>query len=63
MNLTVRQLVEVCHFMFSTRFTQFEGSISGFPGLIFEDPGFRSNSTGSCFGGPGIGVIGEGTEL
>ena len=49
--------------MFSTRFTQFEGSISGFPGLIFEDPGFRSNSTGSCFGGPGIGVIGEGTEL
>ena len=49
--------------MFSTRSTQFEGSVSGFPGLMVEDPGFRSISTGSCFGGPGIGVMGKGSEL
>ena len=49
--------------MFSTRSTQFEGSVSGFPGFISEDPGFRSYNIGPCFGGAGIGVMGKESEL
>ena len=63
MNLTIKQLGRFGAVMFSTGSTQFKGSVSGFPGFIFEDPGFRSYSTGPCFGGPGIGVMGEESEL
>ena len=56
MNLRVRQSVGLLRHLFSARFTQFKGSISGFPVLIFEDPRFKSNSIGPAFGSKNWGV-------